>query len=123
MMRRYYEQWLSRENKTAVGLTRIPPARFRGIIRFLQRLLKGDADMHERPGDTPKSDWIRYCADDLKAMYLEGRLVMKPGESDADAARWFWGETALGALLVELSKTLAESTDESVQQAAYGVAR
>lgn len=123
MMRRYYEQWLEHENKTAVGLTGVPPTRFRGLVRFLQSLLSGDADMRERPSSTPLSDWIRYCADDLKAMYLEGRMVMKPGESDDDTARWFWGETALGALLQDVSRQLAQSPDESLQQAAYGVAR
>src|SRR5580693_1052060 len=40
MMRRYYEQWLQQHGgKTAVGLSRIPVTRFRGIIRFLEAFL------------------------------------------------------------------------------------
>src|SRR5262249_17424676 len=54
-MRRYHEQWLARSGgRTALGLTGIPPTRFRGVVRFLQEFAAGeDADMAERPADVP----------------------------------------------------------------------
>ncbi len=123
MMRRYYEQWVQEHDKTAVGLTRIPVVRFRGIVRFLESFLQGDADMRERPADIPLADFIRYCSDDLKALYLEGRMMMNPGEGPDDAARWLWGETALGALLVRVRDRMEASDDEEIRDAAFGIAR
>lgn len=125
MMRRYYEKWLEQSgNKTAVGLSRVPVVRFRGIIRFFESLLENDgADTRERPAQMSRPDFIRYCSDDLKAMYLEGRIVMKPGETPADAARWLWGETALGKLLVDVRNQMAKSEDDAIRDAAFGIAR
>lgn len=124
MMRRYYERWLDQHgNTTAVGLTRIPVVRFRGIVRFLQALLEGDADMRERPADVSLADFIRYCSDDLKAMYLEGRMAMKPTETPDEAARWLWGETAIGDLLTRVRDRMAQSDDGSIRDAAFGIAR
>src|SRR6266849_1732683 len=74
-MRQYHEQWLARSGgRTAFGLAGIPATRFRGVIRFLQSFAAGeDADMPERPAELPLANFIRYCADDLKALYFEGR--------------------------------------------------
>ena len=100
-MRQYHEQWLARSGgRTAFGLTGIPATRFRGVIRFLQAFAAGEeADMPERAADLPLPNFIRYCADDLKALYYEGRLAMKPAAGGDEVARWFWGETASGQLL------------------------
>jgi D-proline reductase (dithiol) PrdB len=125
MMRRYYEQWLEqRGGKTAVGLSRVPVTRFRGIIRFFESFLADpDADARERPAEMPRAEFMRYCSDDLKAMYLEGRIVMKPGETPDQALRWLWGETALGALLVAVKEQMAESPDPDIHDAGFGIAR
>jgi D-proline reductase (dithiol) PrdB len=122
-MRRYHEKWVEREHKTGVGLTGVPTTRFRGLVRFLEALVEGRVDERVVPARTPVPEFVRYAADDLKAMYLEGRLVMKPGESAGDAARWLWGETALGALLVRLRDALDASPDPALRDAAFGVAR
>jgi hypothetical protein len=125
MMRRYYEQWLEQQGgKTAVGLTRIPVTRFRGIIRFLQAFLADpDADARERPAGVSRADFLRYCSDDLKAMYLEGRIAMKPAETPDQALRWLWGDTALGALLVEVRDQMGSSPEDTIRDAAFGIAR
>jgi D-proline reductase (dithiol) PrdB len=125
MMRRYYEQWLQQHGgKTAVGLSRIPVTRFRGIIRFLEAFLSDpDADTRERPAEVPRAEFLRYCSDDLKAMYLEGRIAMKPAETPDQALRWLWGETALGTLLVGVKDHMAKSPDEDIRDAAFGIAR
>ena len=125
MMRRYYEQWLADHgDKTAVGLSGIPAVRFRGIIRSFEAFVKDpDADIRERPESVSRPEFIRYCSDDLKAMFLEGRMIMKPGETPEQANRWLWGETALGRLLVDVKDQMERSDDENMRAAGYGIAR
>jgi hypothetical protein len=124
-MRRYHEQWLARSGgRTAFGLTGIPATRFRGVVRFLQDFAAGqDTDMTERPSDVPLAGFIRWCADDLKAMYLEGYLAMKPGAGGDEITRWFWSETAVGQVLRRVRDRLDASDDKDWKAAAFGVAR
>ena len=124
-MRRYHEQWLSRSGgRTAFGLTGIPATRFRGVVRFLEDFAAGqDADMTERPANVPLAGFIRWCADDLKAMYFEGHLAMKPNAGGDEIARWFWGDTAIGQLLRRVRDRLDASADKDWKTAAFGVAR
>jgi hypothetical protein len=124
-MRRYHEQWLARSGgRTAFGLTGIPATRFRGVVRFLQAFAAGeDAEMTERPADVPRPGFIRWCADDLKALYFEGYLVMKPGAGGDEVARWFWGATAMGQLLRRVRDRLDASDDTDCKAAAFGVVR
>jgi hypothetical protein len=124
-MRRYHEQWLERNGgRTAVGLCGIPPTRFRGVVRFLQDFADGEnADMEERPADVPLPGFIRWCADDLKALSLEGAMVMRPAAGGEELARWFWGETAIGQLLRRVKDRLEASSDPVSKAAAFGIAR
>jgi hypothetical protein len=124
-MRQYHEQWLARSGgRTAFGLCGVPPARFRGVVRFLQAFASGeDADLEERPADLPLPNFIRYCADDWKALYFEARLAMKPSSGGDDVARWFWAETAAGQVLRRVRDRLDASEDPRWKAAAFGVAR
>ena len=124
-MRQYHEQWVARNHgRTAFGLAGVAATRFRGVVRFLEAFAAGEpADMEERPRDMPLPDFIRYCADDLKALYFEGHLAMKPSAGGADVARWFWGETAAGQLLRRVKDGLDASDDPRAKAAAFGVAR
>jgi hypothetical protein len=123
-MRRYHEQWVARTGRTAVGLTRIPPARFRGVVRFLEAFAEGkEADMRERPADVPLPAFIRRCVDDLKAMYYEARMAAVPDAGGAEVARWFWGETAMGQLLRRVKERLEASDDQRMKSAGFGIAR
>jgi len=123
-MRRYHERWLEKSGRTLFGLTGIPPTQFRGVVRFLEGFAGGqDVDMPERPPDVPLPNFIRYCADDLKALYFEGHLTMKPAAGGAEIARWFWGETAAGQLLRRVRDRLDGSDDPRWKAAAFGIAR
>jgi hypothetical protein len=123
-MRRYHEQWVQKSGRTAVGLTGIPPTRFRGVVRFLEAIADGkESDMSERSADVALPVFIRRCVDDLKAMYYEARMVMKPGAGGEAIARWFWGETAAGALIRRLKERLEASDDPAMKGAAFGIAR
>jgi hypothetical protein len=126
LMRRYYEQWLEREGKTTVGVSGVAAVRFRGVVRFLEAVADGapDADHRERAEGVGWATFLRLCVDDLKAMYLEARLITgPPDERPEDTAAWFWGETELGALLRRVRDRLDESDDPAMKRLAFGIAR
>jgi len=120
-----HEQWLARnDGRTAFGLSRVPVTRFPAVVRFLQSFAAGEeADMDERARDVAVSAFIRWCADDLKTLYFEGRLAMKPSAGGEEIARWFWGETAAGQLLRRVRDRLDAAPDPASKAAAFGVAR
>lgn len=123
-MRRAHEQWVVQTGRTSVGVSGVEPRRFRGVVRFLEAYAGGaEADMSERPDDVAVPVFVRRCADDLKAMYAEGRLVEHPDESADDRARWLWGETALGGLLRAVRERMEASDPDKGKEMAWGIAR
>ena len=73
LIRRYYELWVERNGKTAVGLTGIPPERFRGVVRFLEAFAAGqEADMQERPKDVPLPVFIARLMSQYRFEAAEG---------------------------------------------------
>ncbi|MGD9893741.1 MAG: hypothetical protein AB7R89_01775 [Dehalococcoidia bacterium] len=122
-MRRYHEQWVAHTGRTGIGLTGIPPTKFRGVVRFLEAFADGrEADMKER-SDVPLPNWVRRCSDDLKALYYEARLAQRPEARGEELARWFWGETAAGQLLRRVRARLTASDDPGMRAAAAGISR
>ena len=123
-LRGYYERWQEQRGHTAVGITGIPQRRFRGIIRFLEAYAESDdADMDERPADVSVPQFVRYCADDLKAFCYEARMAQRPNDNETDIHRWFWGETAVGALIDSITQRLNATGDAKLQATAYGLSR
>jgi hypothetical protein len=120
-----HAQWLSASGgRTAFGLAGVPVTRIGEVVRFLQTFVEGgDADLPERPPDLALPGFIRYCADDLKALYFEGRMAMKPTAGGDEIARWFWSETAVAQLLRRVRDRLDASDDPRWKAAAFGVAR
>jgi hypothetical protein len=93
-------------------------------VRFLDAFAAGGgADMAGRPAGVPLPNFVRYGADDVKALYYEAFLADTPGAGGAEIARWFWGETAAGALLRRVRERLDASDDPAWKAAAFGVAR
>ena len=123
-LRGYYERWQEQRGRTAVGITGIPQRRFRGIVRFLEAYAESDAaDMDERPADVSVPQFARYCADDLKAFCYEARMAQRPNDSEMDIHRWFWGETAVGALIDRITQRLNATGGAKLQATAYGLSR
>ena len=123
-LRGYYERWQEQRGHTAVGITGIPQRRFRGIIRFLEAYADSDdADMDERPADVSVPQFVRYCADDLKAFCYEARMAQRPNDSETEIHSWFWGETAVGALIDSITQRLNATGDARLQATAYGLSR
>jgi hypothetical protein len=123
-MRRYWETWERRESRTAVGASRVNPQRFRGIVRFLEAYARGeDDDSSDRPPEVSKLDFVRLAINDLKALYIEARLVTHPDEPSEARQRWLWGETALGAFIRTLAEGMNASADPATREAAFAIAR
>jgi len=124
-MRDQHTRWLDHAGgRTAFGLSGMPAARFADVTRFLEAFAAGqDAELAGRPAGVPLPGFVRYCADDIKTLYLEGRMAMKPDAGGDEIARWFWGETAAGQLLRRVRDRLDASADPQWKAAAFGVAR
>lgn len=124
-LRPYYERWVANNGgRTAVGVSGVPQRRFRGVVRFLEAYAAGeDADAPGRPEGVGVPQFIRYCVDDLKAFYYEARMEQRPGAPDSEIHEWYWGETAMSALIVRLAEVMGRSEDPAVKAIPYGLAR
>jgi hypothetical protein len=124
-LRPFYERWVEeRDGRTAVGLSGIPQRRFRGMVRFMQSYVRDEeADMKERPEELSVPQFLRFCADDLKAFCYEARMAQRPKATEPELHTWFWGETATGHLLAEIAQRMANSEDAAEQRVARGIAR
>ena len=125
-MRAFYERWVENNGgRTAVGLCGVPQRRFRGVVRFLELCAAGEdqADMSERPASISRHQFIRYCADDLKAFFYEARMEQNKEADEEDLHQWFWGNTACGKLIADVAARLNDSDDASLKAIAYGLAR
>jgi hypothetical protein len=124
-LRPYYEQWLaSHGGRTAVGLAGIDQRRFRGAIRFIEAVARGEeTDLPERPPGPSREQFLRWVIDDLKAFYVEARMAQTPTASAQEVYAWFWGETALAGLLRTVRDQLKARGDRTLDQMAFGIAR
>ena len=124
-LRPYYERWVEKNGgRTAVGVSGVPQRRFRGVIRFLEAYAAGeDTDYDGRPEDVGAPQFVRYCVDDLKAFYYEARMEQRPGADDAAIHEWYWSETAMSGLILNLVETMGKSDDPAVKAIPYGLAR
>jgi hypothetical protein len=120
-MRRYYEQWVEQQHRTAVGNSRVPARRFRGLIRYVQAYVAGETHEYpEKPRDISVVQFIRQASDDLKAFMLEARMQQRPNDPPDALQTWFWSETAVGLLLTRVAEKLKNRGEE---RAAFGIAR
>lgn len=65
-------------------------------------------------GELMNNAFVRLCADDLKAYYLESRLAEKDGEGAENSTEyndWLWYETKMGSLIVAARGRVIETTD------------
>ncbi len=60
------------------------------------------------------ADAFKLAAEDLKLFYLEAATA-RPGARSTVLADWFWQDTAAGALLLELSRALADAEDGGIR--------
>jgi hypothetical protein len=124
-MRQHHEQWLAQNGgRTALGLSGVSADELAGVVQFLQRFAAGeDADRPRRSRDVPLPGFVRWCADDVKTVYFEGYMAMKPAAGGDEIIRWFWSETAAGQLLRRVRDRLDASDDPRSKATAFGIAR
>ena len=124
-LRPFYERWVDAHGgRTSVGLSGVPPRRWRGVVRLLESYARGDqADLPERPADVPLPQFIRYCADDLKAFSYEARMAQRDRIDTTELHTWFWTDTAMGRLLIAVAQRMAALDDPTARAIAYGIAR
>lgn len=124
LMRRYWEQRYAATGRTSVGVSKVPPHRFRGIVRFLEGYVAGEAaDCGDRAADVELPAFVVHCATDLRALYVEARMQTHPNEPNDERQRWLLGGTALGAVLRKLNDRMLGSDDPKTVAAARGIAR
>jgi hypothetical protein len=119
-----HTRWLQQRGRTAAGLSGLPPARLVAVARFMDGYAAGAAgDWPERPAELPLAGFLRHAADDVKAIYWESYMAVKPAARGEEIARWFWGETAMGQLLRRVRDRLDAAGDPASKAAAFGIAR
>jgi hypothetical protein len=113
-----------RGRRTAFGLSGVPLDRFAEAVRTLDAFARGDdVDFVDRPRDVPLARFVRWCADDLKALFAESFMAEKPDARGDEILRRFWADTAAGQVLRRVRDRLDASTDPEWKAAAFGVAR
>ena len=107
-----------------VGASGVPPARFAEMARFLAAYEPGgDADFPGRSPDVAVLQFVRYCVEDLRVLYMETRMQDVRDEASDDRQRWLLASTALGILMRTLRDRFEASEDPKVKAAAPGMAR
>jgi hypothetical protein len=109
----YAASCVARERST-VGLSGLPPAE---CGAYVAAWLRG-----ERPA-SPVADMspglgLRFAIDDLKAFALESALTPGTRPSSKQLGDWLWSETALGAGLQVLRRTILAGDDERLKAVA-----
>ncbi len=125
-LRAFYERWVeANDGRTAVGLSGVPERQFRKLVRFLQAYSEGDeaADVPERPRDVSVHQYMRYAVDDLKAFYYEARMAQRDGVAEPELHEWFWGETAMGALVAAVAAHMGSAESAAIKSIGNGIAR
>jgi hypothetical protein len=124
-MRAYYDQFVQAHGgRTSVGLARLPATRFRALVRLLEAYLAGQPAEPPVPLDgVSLPQYLRWACDDLKALYVEARLVQQPTASGPEIMRWFWDETLAGDLVSQVRLRMEASPDPADKAFAYGIAR
>jgi hypothetical protein len=121
---RHAEWILKNGGRTAFGLSGVTAERFDEVAVFLKTFGDGaDGDFRGRRPEVALPSFIRWSADDAKALYYESYLVRKPDAGGDEIARWFWGQTAMGQILRRVKDRLDASNDPTWKAAAFGVAR
>jgi len=113
--RRYRERY---QNRTQVGQSGVKPETIVQAAQIVHDFVRGDTivpptDGRARSEASTPNLFIRLSIDDLKAFYLESRLVLddRAANDAASANDWLWLDTRAGALIVAARDRLIETTN------------
>jgi hypothetical protein len=123
-MQTRHADWLAKTGgRTAFGLSGVPRERAGDLAEFLRRFAEGVEGLRGPKAEVPLPAFVRWAADDVKALYFESYMADHPHAGGEEIARWFWGQTAIGSVLRRAKDRLDASDDPKWKAAAFGVAR
>lgn len=105
---------LERSGRTGFGVSGLD---LDAVLTVLGAVAEG-RPCQPAPGKSP-AQTLRFATEDLRTWFLEAASA-RPGPrvSPAAAADWFWGETAAGALILDLHAVCRASSDPAVARMA-----
>ena len=107
----HYERAVARFGRTTVGLAGVDIER---AGAYLQAYAADEKAPRPRSGMAPAT-LMRFCADDLKAFYLEAAGSGEGTPSSRQLTDWFWCETLAAKLIKDIFHGSAESPDRQRQ--------
>jgi hypothetical protein len=114
-VRPHYERAVASFGRTTVGLANVP---IEAAAAFLAAYANDEAAERPRTGMAPAS-LMRFCADDVKAYYLEAAGSGDGTPSSRQMTDWFWHQTIAGSTIKTIMRGSAGSADK--QRQALGV--
>lgn len=107
--------------RTQVGYSEVTPSNIEVAAKRLHDYVNGKElavpaglSQGTDKGAIAQNAFVRLCADDLKAYYLEAKLSERKGQSSENSTEyndWLWYETRMGSLIVAARGRVIETTD------------
>ncbi len=108
LLRSWYDLSVEALRRTTVGISEVD---LEELAAFIIAFSQDDTTPPPRT-DLPIGQMVGLAIDDLKAYYFEAATA-KPGRaSDKELADWYYGETVMGKVLVELNETCRLADDD-----------
>jgi hypothetical protein len=110
-VRPHYERARGRYGRTTVGVCGVP---VEAAAAYVAAYARDENAERPRSGMAPAS-LMRFCADDLKAFYLEAAGSGEGRPCSRQLSDWFWHETLAGRTLHAIFEGSAASADRQRQ--------
>jgi len=109
----WYAKSVERQNgRTTVGVSGLEIDQ---ALQWLESLRQGDSP--EAVDGLTLGQTLRFAAEDLRAWYSEAVIAQPAANPDPTEkmANWYWGQTAVGQLLLALQPVAASHDDDGVR--------
>ena len=124
VLRPFFEESHQKLGRTVVGNSAIPPEEIERAARYLEGYSNGETlDLAEKPVDVPQVQYLRWCADDLKAFYLEAAVARQGTQPWTIRLLdgWLWRETALGSLIIAVQTRIFAAGNDMEKVIAFSL--
>jgi len=101
LLRSWYDLSVDTLGRTTVGISDVD---IDDLADFIVAFAK-DSGAPPPRDDLPISQMVGLAIDDLKAYYFEAATARPGRASDKELADWYYGETVMGKVLVDLNET------------------
>jgi hypothetical protein len=107
----HYDRAVARFGRTTVGLADVS---MESAAKFLAAYAVDEGAQRPRTGMAPAS-LMRFCADDVKAFYLEAASSGEGSPSSRQMKDWFWNQTIAARTIKAIMHGSATSADKQRQ--------